>query len=147
MNSQGVTGNPADDDRLSGWKDIATYLHFSVRKAQRRQEKGLPVYRIGGGVYAYKSALESWLKHYPPESAADADDEPESTTGDEVAARPETARKSTHRSLWIAAVCVASLGVAAVAIVAVRKSTNAQPEELPPRSLPLGGLRTVTGGA
>src|SRR5438876_952087 len=54
--------NPADD-LLVGWKDIASYLKCSVRKAQRLERQELPVNRIRGtkSVWASKSGIDRWL--------------------------------------------------------------------------------------
>src|SRR5881296_3770623 len=55
--------NPADD-LLVGWKDIASYLKCSVRKAQRLERQELPVNRITGtkSVWASKSQIDRWLR-------------------------------------------------------------------------------------
>src|SRR5881628_3831353 len=54
--------NPADD-LLVGWKDIASYLKCSVRKAQRHERQELPINRIRGtkSVWASKSGIDRWL--------------------------------------------------------------------------------------
>src|SRR5437870_9550409 len=54
--------NPADD-LLVGWKDIASYLKCSVRKAQRLERQELPINRIRGtkSVWASKSGIDRWL--------------------------------------------------------------------------------------
>jgi len=46
-----------------GWKDIAVYLKCSVRKAQRIEQRGLPVNRIPGtkSVWALKTAIDRWM--------------------------------------------------------------------------------------
>src|SRR3989441_3525776 len=56
--------NPADD-LLVGWKDIASYLKCSVRKAQRLERQELPINRIRGtkSVWASKSGIDRWLIH------------------------------------------------------------------------------------
>src|SRR5262245_1978761 len=50
-------------DLLVGWKDIAAYLKCSVRKAQRLEQRELPVNRIPGtkSVWALKSEVGAWL--------------------------------------------------------------------------------------
>src|SRR2546425_12577361 len=54
--------NPADD-LLVSWKDIAAYLKCSVRKAQRLEQRELPVNRIPGtkSVWALKPEIDRWL--------------------------------------------------------------------------------------
>src|SRR5438034_3701522 len=54
--------NPADD-LLVGWKDIASFLKCSVRKAQRLERQELPVNRIAGtkSVWASKYEIDRWL--------------------------------------------------------------------------------------
>ncbi len=52
--------------RLNSWKDIAGYLHLSVRTVQRWEVvEGLPVHRHEhakvGTVYAYAEELDAWL--------------------------------------------------------------------------------------
>lgn len=50
---------------LSGWKEIAQYLHCGLRTAQRRQSVGLPVRRSYSGhrapVFAYSEEIDEWL--------------------------------------------------------------------------------------
>jgi hypothetical protein len=67
------------NDKLSSWKEIATYLDKDVRTAMRyEQERGMPVRRVPGGkratgVYAYRHELDAWLHGQPdplPASAA-----------------------------------------------------------------------------
>jgi len=55
---------------LSGWKDIASYLGRGVRTAQRYERKlNLPVRRVlgnpGGPVVATKADLDSWVRSSP----------------------------------------------------------------------------------
>lgn len=53
-------------DKLTSWKEIAAYLRLSERAAKRWEiERGLPVHRPPGkrgGVFAYASELEIWLR-------------------------------------------------------------------------------------
>src|SRR5438046_5064163 len=51
------------DDLLVGWKDIASYLKCSVRKAQHLERQELPINRIRGtkSVWASKSGIDRWL--------------------------------------------------------------------------------------
>jgi hypothetical protein len=61
-----VPGSP--EDRLDSWKEIAAYLKRGVRTVRRwERQEGLPVHRhmhrVLGGVYAYKSEIDSWQQH------------------------------------------------------------------------------------
>jgi len=56
---------PAAEDRLDSWKEVAAYLKRGARTVQRwEREKGLPVHRLRpdklGSVFAYKSELDAW---------------------------------------------------------------------------------------
>jgi hypothetical protein len=59
-------GVPAPRDRLSSWKEIATFLDCDERTAMRREALGMPVHRIPGGkkgrVYASRSEISAWLR-------------------------------------------------------------------------------------
>ena len=50
--------------RLSGWKEIASYLRQGVRTAQRWELMGLPVHRVRdtrrSPVIAFAEELDSW---------------------------------------------------------------------------------------
>src|SRR5437016_3446200 len=52
------------NDRVESWKEIASYLHCSIRTAQRRAKRGMPVHRheATGSVWAYRSQLDAWFK-------------------------------------------------------------------------------------
>jgi TolB-like protein len=57
--------NASQADRLDSWKEIAAYLHRSVRTVRRWEAtEGLPVHRhmhqVQGSVYAYKSEIDGW---------------------------------------------------------------------------------------
>jgi hypothetical protein len=56
-------GKSPNDDLLVSWKDIAAYLKCSVRKAQRLEQRELPVKRIAGtkSVWASKAEIDRWL--------------------------------------------------------------------------------------
>ncbi len=56
-------GDIPKDDLLVSWKDIAAYLKCSVRKAQRLEQRELPVNRIPGtkSVWALKPEIDRWL--------------------------------------------------------------------------------------
>jgi TolB-like protein len=56
---------PAAEDRLDSWKEVAAYLKRGSRTVQRwEREKGLPVHRLRpdklGSVFAFKSELDAW---------------------------------------------------------------------------------------
>ena len=82
----------AATDRLSGWKDIATFLGKGVRTVQRwEKEFGLPVHRIGkdGGeiVLASKHEIEQWLETWTHRSSSGHPDDAHET-GTPVAEPP-----------------------------------------------------------
>ncbi len=57
---------PGNEQRLSSWKQIATYLKCDIRTCRRWEvTKGLPIRRIGESekarVYAYPHELDIWL--------------------------------------------------------------------------------------
>lgn len=65
-------------DRLDSWKEIASFLKKDPRTAQRwEDERGLPVHRYpgdkSGGVFAYKSEIETWLRTQIGEKTLDED--------------------------------------------------------------------------
>jgi TolB-like protein/Tfp pilus assembly protein PilF len=65
--SELISTNSGVDDRLSSWKEIATYLKCGVRTVQRWETlEALPVHRHqhqkNGTVYAFRSELEAWRK-------------------------------------------------------------------------------------
>jgi hypothetical protein len=81
---------PAATDRLSGWKDIATFLGKGVRTVQRwEKEFGLPVHRLGkdGGeiVLASKHEIEQWLETWTHRSRHPGTPTTRTTTGTPVA--------------------------------------------------------------
>lgn len=58
---------PAPEERLDSWKEIAAYLRRGPRTVQRwASEQGLPVHRLAygkqGQVFAYKSELDAWWR-------------------------------------------------------------------------------------
>ena len=66
QSGSGVPPEPRDD-RLTSWKEIASYLEQGVTTVQRwEQDRGLPIYRQTGRkrapVYAYKSELDDWWR-------------------------------------------------------------------------------------
>ena len=93
--------NPEKEKTLVSWKEIASFLDRAERTVRRwERERGLPVHRVPGGerggVYAYPSELEEWLKGKKGELDEDEpapggnDHEDESATG-RKASSPETA--------------------------------------------------------
>jgi PAS domain-containing protein len=51
---------------LGSWKEVAAFMHRSVRTVQRwERDRGLPVYHLPGkraGVYAYVDEVTAWLR-------------------------------------------------------------------------------------
>lgn len=65
-----VFANPAANDRLDSWKEIASHLKRTVRTVQRwERHEGLPVHRHlhqrAHSVYACKSEVDEWWNHEP----------------------------------------------------------------------------------
>ena len=65
--SELISTNSGADDRLSSWKEVATYLKCGVRTVQRWERlEALPVHRHqhqkNGTVYAFRSELDAWRK-------------------------------------------------------------------------------------
>jgi hypothetical protein len=58
---------------LSGWKEIASYLHCGVRTVQRWEAEALPVHRPLPGkrshVIAYSDELDWWVRDHQPRKA------------------------------------------------------------------------------
>lgn len=95
------------ENKLSSWKEIASYLKRDVRTVRRwEQEKGLPVRRVGGSkgasVYAYPKEIDDWLQRGGNDAdikktltntiqASDTNsigDEPEALNGNTLAGAP-----------------------------------------------------------
>ncbi len=57
-----------DDPILTGWKQIAQFLHVSIRTAQRlHKEKTLPIKSVMNNIImATKDDLQKWVKSCPP---------------------------------------------------------------------------------
>jgi hypothetical protein len=58
---------PVPSGRLDSWKEVAEYLHRSVRTVARWERfEHLPVHRLAhdrrGSVYAYRGELDRWLR-------------------------------------------------------------------------------------
>lgn len=67
-----LSGSTGDRKRLlSGWKEIAAYMHHGVRTVQRWERIGLPVRRVGNSdrspVIAVPEELDVWTRslHFP----------------------------------------------------------------------------------
>jgi hypothetical protein len=134
---------------LRGWKDISAHLGMSVRTAQRLAEtEGLPIRRPGhqkGGVFAYVSELDVWVKRNPGHAtssaaetefvgnAVDANDgEPEPPgRGESPAPSPsqttapfvsvnQTSSSSWPLRRWAMAAVLLAASVGAAALVATR---------------------------
>ena len=61
---------PPVEERLETWGEIAAYLKVEQRTAQRWEEiLSLPIHRLQGRVFAYRSELEAWRRKRedPPE--------------------------------------------------------------------------------
>ena len=60
--------NTETPDVLNGWKEVANYLHSSVRSVQRwEQVSKLPIRRVNGSrrsaIFAFAAELDTWLRH------------------------------------------------------------------------------------
>lgn len=57
---------PSARRTLESWKEIAEYLHVTVRTAQRWRDEGLPVHYLGTGpkarLVAYSDELDEWIR-------------------------------------------------------------------------------------
>lgn len=129
-------------DRLTGWKDIASYLGKAVRTAQRWEEElGLPVRRVktgpGQAVYASRAELDGWLETADP-SRLDAETHPEDA--DEAAAAPVSMSADAPPS-------AASLEPrrAAALTVDLTSAPEVRTESAP--AVPIGGDRQGQGSA
>lgn len=105
------------DDRLKGWKEIAGFLHSSVRTVQRwEQHLHLPVHRIAASgrsiIYASRHELEVWLESAAGRSAMSGCQPGISDERDAPAAAADS--EPARRAVWLG-VGVAALIVAAAA--------------------------------
>jgi len=111
---------PSDPDRLTGWKEIASFLGKGVRTAQRwEKDYGLPVHRIGreGGeiIFASRREITTWLERGGRAGADEQEglgaatpDSPPPRTNERVAHERPRAR----RTAWVlTSVVVALAGV------------------------------------
>jgi Tol biopolymer transport system component len=83
--------DPAPDDRLDSWKEIAAYLKRDVTTAQRwERREDMPVHRHVhdkvGSVYAFRTELDAWVKRRGAAEAASA--------VAELAREPEASRET-----------------------------------------------------
>ena len=52
------------EDRLDGWKEIAAFIRREMHTARKRARLyGMPVYKLAGGVVAYKDEIREWEKY------------------------------------------------------------------------------------
>jgi tetratricopeptide (TPR) repeat protein len=89
------------DQRLSGWKAIGTFLGKEERTVRRWEaQRGLPVHRVPGGgsssVWADPVELRAWLGAVPEENAQGRDE-------------PATAAPPSRRRWWLIGGAAASL--------------------------------------
>lgn len=75
------------EERLTGWKEIAAYLHKDVRTVLRwERQRGLPIHRPPGrrgqSVYAFRSELDAWIR------SSRAADQPKTDTPTHAPERP-----------------------------------------------------------
>ena len=90
------TKEPAIDERLDSWKEIAAYLKRDVRTVRRWEEKeGLPVHRHlhhkRSSVYAYKTQLDTWWKNTRSRAELESADS-------------DTSHRGSHLGLFVAVV-------------------------------------------
>lgn len=94
---------------LESWKDIAAYLHTSVRTVQRWEEQnGLPIHRImrekRAAIYAHPHELDEWLaRRTVPPAKPDAPPAP----GPAPDATP-----APRRTLWTASLALLAVVIA-----------------------------------
>jgi TolB-like protein/Tfp pilus assembly protein PilF len=110
--------------RLNSWKEIAVYLHTSVRTVQRwEQTEQLPVHRhehsAGGTVHADSLELDQWF--------AERNRPPQSNPTD----RAHTGRAPRPLRRWAIAAAVLCLFAAAIAVWWIPRNLTSSP----PRSL------------
>jgi TolB-like protein len=70
-----VEGPPSSARCLVSWKEVAAYLHCTIRSVQRwERSEGLPVHRHlhrrGSTVYAFSGELDSWMGTRKPLEAS-----------------------------------------------------------------------------
>ena len=66
-NLPGHLAEPASEDRLNSWKEIAAYLKCSERTVRRWEQEGLPVHRhphkSKAAIYAYRAEIDAWWRN------------------------------------------------------------------------------------
>src|SRR3954470_12699613 len=120
-----VPQSNSPEDRLESWKEIANYLHRSMRTVQEwERSEGMPVHRLrhskSGSVFAFRSELDKWQAHRTiigqaagipvPGTGSQA---PGRGMGEEIAPRGE-ARPSKR---WIFLVLAAAVAVSLVFVL------------------------------
>jgi len=139
--SQTPSDDPASDERLDSWKQIALYMGRGVTTVQRwEQEEQLPIRRLPhakkGSVFAFKRELDAW-RAKRAEIRTSGGPEKEATSAELPGpARSESGRLGLHHK-WIRR----GLGVGAVvfvgfALVAIDRSM-ARPRLDAPAGAPL----------
>ncbi|MCB1018709.1 MAG: PD40 domain-containing protein [Acidobacteria bacterium] len=100
----GAKNRMSPDDRLSSWKEIASYLDTTPRTVMRWEAVGLPVHRLQTGkrasVYAFKSELDAWVAERSQSPQADEEEAP----------------APSRRGLWVGIAAAAALAVLAFAL-------------------------------
>lgn len=106
---------------LDGWKNIAAYLNVTPRAAQRwRRERGLPIHRMAGRIYAVREEIDEWVRkndevfREATEELAENGFGDNRSNGKESADSPLEPRRS--RRWRSAAIALVSLTVAAAAV-------------------------------
>src|SRR5882762_10393251 len=140
------SGEISQNERLEGWKEIATHLKRGLRTVQRWERKGLPIHRHDAlGVHAYKEELDSWLSSHPIEKQQeDAGVLPEDIKPEMAAAAASTSSQKWARPRLVLIVCVA-LGVGLPFFLIGDRGKQTDLPQLGPRSLAVLGFRNLTG--
>lgn len=110
-------------DRLTSWKTIAAYLQCNERTVKRwEQDRALPVRRLPGpkrgGVFAYRSELDAWLRAEGLRAEKAPVDEQPSGTGSEGAS-PTPAPPSRRRLIGGVVAAAAALLIVTVAVLLI----------------------------
>jgi hypothetical protein len=112
-------------EELSSWKEIASYLGVSVRRAQQWEtELGLPIERFStelrARIHARRSEIDRWLHERTRAGAAGRPDvglvqEQSSARASAVAAAGPARGRLARRLRWVVAAVAAALSLATVA--------------------------------
>ena len=85
---------------LSGWKEIANYLHLGTRTVQRWERLGLPIDRPVAGrrshVFAYSDQLDTWVQHEKGRQSGPPDVVVSIENARRLRAQAEAARTELH---------------------------------------------------